>query len=171
VTMQATIVCDNASHDRVWQCKPRSCVTMQATIMRDNASHNYVWQYKPGLGVTMQASIGARASESVSDQRSTSLISVARGWRGHNPLNISSKTCRFVLRNAVSQTKYCCSLKFKKFAHTPKLWAGYATASLSVVSGHRQTIRVGAFSQLAVWIIGASDSSLLFLVFCFSNSQ
>jgi len=42
-------------------------------------------------------------------------IGVARGQRGHAP-QISSISCRSVLRHVVSQTKYCCPLKFKIFA-------------------------------------------------------
>jgi len=38
-----------------------------------------------------------------------------RGPKGYPP-TISSTSCRFVLRDAVPQTKYCCPLKFKIFA-------------------------------------------------------
>ena len=48
--------------------------------------------------------------------------------RGH-ALQISSVSCRFVLWEAVSQTKYCCSLEVRNIWPLPIIWAGYATVS------------------------------------------
>jgi len=55
------------------------------------------------------------------------IIGVARGKGVHSPPHISSKS-HFVPWGAVSQTKYCCSLKVKRLAPT-KFWAGYAAVS------------------------------------------
>ena len=51
---------------------------------------------------------------------------VARGGKGPCPPKISSISCYFVLWEAVSQTKYCCLLKVKRFG-PPKFWAVYVT--------------------------------------------
>ena len=41
-----------------------------------------------------------------------------RGQGGRAPQKVSSISCRFVLRDAVSQTKYCCSFDTQIFAAT-----------------------------------------------------
>ena len=56
------------------------------------------------------------------------LTDVAKETKGTCPFQISSISYHFVLWEAVSQTKYCCSHKVKRFA-SQKFWAGFATAS------------------------------------------
>ena len=48
----------------------------------------------------------------------SAVIGVTRGERGHAHFKISGISCCFVLREAVSHTKYCCSLKIKSFGPT-----------------------------------------------------
>jgi len=54
------------------------------------------------------------------------IIGVVRGRQGAIPTRIASSFCYFVLWEAMSQTKYCCSLRVKVFATQKKFWAGYA---------------------------------------------
>jgi len=49
------------------------------------------------------------------------------GQRSHDP-HISSISRYFVLREDVSHTKHCCSVKVENIWPLPKFWAGYATS-------------------------------------------
>jgi len=60
-----------------------------------------------------------------------------RGQGGHASSPIFSIFHRFVLREAVSQTKYCCSLK-DKYLPLPKILAWLYTT----VHGHRTLVVV-----------------------------
>jgi len=63
-------------------------------------------------------------------------VGVARDAKGPFP-QISSISCHFVFRDVVSQTKYCCSLKFKIF--TPKKTLGWIRYWLQLTLTVNQT--------------------------------
>jgi len=52
--------------------------------------------------------------------------------RGPWPFQIFRISSHFVLQEAVSQTKYCCSPKIKHFDPPKILWAGHATAHVGI---------------------------------------
>jgi len=58
------------------------------------------------------------ASVQSSSMRRSVVISLAKGAKAAMVPQISSISCRFVRREAVSQTQYCCSLKVKIFANS-----------------------------------------------------
>ena len=91
----------------------------------------------------------------------TACIPVARGGQmSHDPQN-SSLSCRFVLREAMSQTKYCCSLKVKIFG--PSQIFALAYMPLTVCTFHEGILG-------GKYIFTVLHSFLLFYVYfcCFT---
>jgi len=60
-------------------------------------------------------------------EKSAQPIEVASGGEGRHAPKISSLSCHFVLREAVSQTKYHSSLEVKILGPPKKLWGWLAT--------------------------------------------
>jgi len=65
---------------------------------------------------------------------------IARGANGAMPPKISTISCHFALWEAVSQTKYCCSLKLKRF-------------SLPQNFGRAKPLHVGLWLSLFHWSV------------------
>jgi len=61
-------------------------------------------------------------------------IGVARGAKGAVPPKISNMSCRLVLREAVSHTRYYCLFEVKNIWPFPKFWDGYATLTLQLLN-------------------------------------